>query len=90
MDVTKGFVEARKVIGIEVLDHLIVYEENFVSLKEKRGICNRDATMKYSKVMMYGGMGKHSFDKMDSGLLKVGNGIRQILKEIIYAKTNIN
>lgn len=46
--------------------------------------------MKYSKVMMYGGMGKHSFDKMDSGLLKVGNGIRQILKEIIYAKTNIN
>ncbi|PGN45509.1 hypothetical protein CN962_22585 [Bacillus cereus] len=35
MDVTKGFVEARKVIGIEVLDHLIVYEENFVSLKEK-------------------------------------------------------
>ncbi|MGF9964254.1 hypothetical protein [Bacillus rhizoplanae] len=47
--------------------------------------------MKYSKVMMHGGeMSEHLFDKMDSGLLKEGKGVRQILKEIIYAKTNIN
>lgn len=57
----------------------------------KKGICNEDATMKYSKVMMHGGeMSEHLFDKMDSGLLKEGKGVRQILKEIIYAKTNIN
>lgn len=35
IDVKKRLVEAGKVIGIEVLDHLIVCEENFVSLKEK-------------------------------------------------------
>jgi len=35
IEVTKRLVEAGKVIGIDVLDHLIVCEENFVSLKEK-------------------------------------------------------
>ncbi|WP_129727923.1 JAB domain-containing protein [Ectobacillus funiculus] len=35
IEVTKRLVEAGKIIGIDVLDHLIVCEENFVSLKEK-------------------------------------------------------
>lgn len=35
VEVTKRLVEAGKIIGIDVLDHLIVCEENFVSLKEK-------------------------------------------------------
>lgn len=35
IEVTKRLVEAGKLIGIDVLDHLIVCEENFVSLKEK-------------------------------------------------------
>jgi DNA repair protein RadC len=34
-EVTKRLVEAEKIIGIDVIDHLIVCEENFVSLKEK-------------------------------------------------------
>ncbi|WP_230690634.1 hypothetical protein [Bacillus thuringiensis] len=47
--------------------------------------------MKYIKAMMRGGeMSEHLFDKMDSGLLKEGKGVRQIFKEIICAKTNIN
>ncbi|WP_170966129.1 hypothetical protein [Bacillus cereus] len=47
--------------------------------------------MKYRKVMMRGGeMNEHLFDKKDSGLLKEGKSVRQILKEVIYAKTNIN
>ncbi|NRD77323.1 DNA repair protein RadC [Bacillus sp. BRMEA1] len=34
-EVTKRLVDAGKIIGIEVLDHLIVCDEKFVSLKEK-------------------------------------------------------
>lgn len=32
---TKRLVEAGKIIGIEVLDHIIVGDEDFTSLKEK-------------------------------------------------------
>lgn len=35
LEVTKRLIEAGKVVGIEVLDHLIVCEESFTSLKEK-------------------------------------------------------
>lgn len=35
IEVTKRLVEAGKVIGIEVLDHIIVGDETFTSLKEK-------------------------------------------------------
>ncbi|MED4455956.1 JAB domain-containing protein [Metabacillus fastidiosus] len=35
IEVTKRLVEAEKIIGIDVLYHLIVWEERFVSLKEK-------------------------------------------------------
>ena len=35
IDVTTRFYEAGKMIGIEVLDHLIIGEYNFISLREK-------------------------------------------------------
>jgi DNA repair protein RadC len=35
IEVTKRLVEAGKIIGIEVLDHIIVGDETFTSLKEK-------------------------------------------------------
>ncbi|GAE26242.1 DNA repair protein RadC [Halalkalibacter wakoensis JCM 9140] len=35
IEVTKRLAEAGKLLGIELLDHLIVCEEKFVSLKEK-------------------------------------------------------
>ncbi|MED4270707.1 JAB domain-containing protein [Geobacillus stearothermophilus] len=35
IEVTKRLVEAGRIVGIELLDHLIVCEERFVSLKEK-------------------------------------------------------
>ncbi|HGE5778985.1 TPA: RadC family protein [Bacillus pseudomycoides] len=35
LEVTKRLIEAGKVVGIGVLDHLIVCEESFISLKEK-------------------------------------------------------
>ncbi|MGG3162882.1 DNA repair protein RadC [Geobacillus stearothermophilus] len=35
IEVTKRLVEAGRIVGIDVLDHLIVCEEKFVSLKEK-------------------------------------------------------
>jgi DNA repair protein RadC len=35
IEVTKRLVEAGKIIGIDVLDHIIVGQDNFVSLKEK-------------------------------------------------------
>lgn len=35
LEVTKRLIEAGKVVGIEVLDHLIICEESFISLKEK-------------------------------------------------------
>ncbi|PFE50767.1 DNA repair protein RadC [Bacillus cereus] len=35
LEVTKRLIEVGKVVGIEVLDHLIVCEESFISLKEK-------------------------------------------------------
>jgi DNA repair protein RadC len=35
IDVTKRLVEAGKIIGIEVIDHIIVGDDNFTSLKEK-------------------------------------------------------
>lgn len=35
IEVTKRLLEAGKIIGIELLDHIIVGNENFVSLKEK-------------------------------------------------------
>jgi DNA repair protein RadC len=35
IEVTKRLVEAGKIIGIEVLDHLVVCADKFVSLKEK-------------------------------------------------------
>lgn len=35
IDVTKRLVEAGKIIGIDVIDHLILGDESFVSLKEK-------------------------------------------------------
>ncbi|MDR4985943.1 DNA repair protein RadC [Bacillus cereus] len=35
LEVTKRLIEAGKVVGIDVLDHLIVCEESFISLKEK-------------------------------------------------------
>ncbi|MEK4244454.1 DNA repair protein RadC [Psychrobacillus sp. FSL K6-2684] len=35
IDVTKRLVEAGKILGIEVLDHLVIGENTFVSLKEK-------------------------------------------------------
>lgn len=34
-EVTKRLVEAGKIIGIEVLDHIIVGDETYISLKEK-------------------------------------------------------
>lgn len=33
---TKRLIEAGKVLGLEVLDHLIIYNDNYISLKEKR------------------------------------------------------
>ncbi|MGJ9385805.1 JAB domain-containing protein [Salipaludibacillus sp. CF4.18] len=36
--VTKKLIEAGKMMGIEILDHVIVCDESFVSLKEK-GLC---------------------------------------------------
>jgi DNA repair protein RadC len=33
--VTRRLVEAGKIIGIDVLDHIIVGEDKYVSLKEK-------------------------------------------------------
>lgn len=35
IEVTKRLVEAGKIIGIELLDHIIVGDDNYVSLKEK-------------------------------------------------------
>ncbi|HFR4142336.1 TPA: RadC family protein [Bacillus cereus] len=35
LEVTKRLIEAGKVVGIDVLDHLIVCEGSFISLKEK-------------------------------------------------------
>ena len=35
MEVTKRLAEAGKVLGIELLDHLVVCDEKYVSLKEK-------------------------------------------------------
>lgn len=35
IEVTKRLVEAGKIIGIEVLDHLVVCSDKFISLKEK-------------------------------------------------------
>jgi len=35
IQVTKKLVEAGKIIGIEVFDHIILGDEKFVSLKEK-------------------------------------------------------
>ena len=35
IEVTKRLVEAGKIIGIEILDHLIVCSDRFISLKEK-------------------------------------------------------
>ena len=35
IEVTKRLVEAGKIIGIDVLDHIIVGDETFTSLKEK-------------------------------------------------------
>lgn len=35
LEVTKRLIEAGKVVGIDVLDHLIVCEESFISLKDK-------------------------------------------------------
>lgn len=35
IEVTKRLVEAGKIIGIDVLDHIIVGDETFISLKEK-------------------------------------------------------
>ena len=35
IDVTKRLVEAGKIVGIDLLDHIIVGDDNYVSLKEK-------------------------------------------------------
>jgi DNA repair protein RadC len=35
IEVTKRLVEAGKIVGIDLIDHIIVCEEKFVSLKEK-------------------------------------------------------
>ncbi|MFJ8065493.1 RadC family protein [Psychrobacillus sp. NPDC096426] len=35
IDVTKRLVEASRIIGIELIDHLVIGENSFVSLKEK-------------------------------------------------------
>lgn len=35
VEVTRRLVEAGKILGIEVLDHIIIGEENYYSLKEK-------------------------------------------------------
>lgn len=35
IEVTKGLVESGKIIGIDVLDHIVVCADKFVSLKEK-------------------------------------------------------
>jgi len=35
IDVTKRLVEAGKILGIDVLDHLIIGDDRFISLKEK-------------------------------------------------------
>ncbi|NRG43159.1 DNA repair protein RadC [Bacillus sp. CRN 9] len=35
IDVTKRLAECGKIIGIEILDHIIIGEKKFVSLKEK-------------------------------------------------------
>jgi DNA repair protein RadC len=35
IEVTKRLVEAGKIVGIELLDHIIVGDDNFLSLKEK-------------------------------------------------------
>jgi len=33
---TKRLIEAGKILGLEILDHLIIYNEDYVSLKEKK------------------------------------------------------
>ena len=38
IEVTKRLVEAGKIIGIDVLDHIIVGDDTFTSLKEKNFI----------------------------------------------------
>jgi len=35
IDVTKRLAEAGKILGIELMDHLIIGEDTFISLKEK-------------------------------------------------------
>ncbi|UTW70931.1 hypothetical protein KHA80_17125 [Anaerobacillus sp. HL2] len=35
IEVTKRLVESGKVIGIELLDHIIIGDQKFISLKEK-------------------------------------------------------
>ncbi|TWL84922.1 hypothetical protein CHCC15291_0666 [Bacillus licheniformis] len=35
IEVTRRLAEAGKIIGIDVLDHIIVGDESFISLKEK-------------------------------------------------------
>jgi DNA repair protein RadC len=35
IDVTKRLVEAGKIVGVQVLDHLIIGDDKYVSLKEK-------------------------------------------------------
>ena len=35
IDVTKRLVEAGSIVGIDLLDHIIVGDDNYVSLKEK-------------------------------------------------------
>ena len=36
LEITKRLVEAGKILGIEVLDHIILTKDNFLSFKEKR------------------------------------------------------
>ena len=35
LDVTKRLVEAGKILGIEVLDHIIIGDQRYISLKEE-------------------------------------------------------
>lgn len=40
IEVTQRLFECGKLIGIQLLDHLVIGDQKFVSLKEKKGICN--------------------------------------------------
>lgn len=47
INITKRLIEAGKIIGIEVLDHIIIGDVNYLSFKEKNIIWHHERSMKY-------------------------------------------